>query len=67
MTKAELVKELKKHGIEATTRARKATLERLLEDVTRPEEVNLFDKEGLTILAVTAVVIAVTAVIFGHL
>ena len=51
MTKQEIVNELAKHGVDATTRARKAVLMRLLDEV-RADAVNEPDTAGIELFTV---------------
>ena len=66
MTKKEIVKELEKYGVKATTRARKATLEALLSQLQIDSTKQANRGWNLEIgLAVAAVVFFVAGVIYN--
>ena len=66
MTKKEIVKELEKYGVKATTRARKATLEALLNQLEVDSKKQANAGWNLEIgLAVAAVVFFVAGVVYN--
>ena len=66
MTKKEIVKELEKYGVKATTRARKATLEALLNQLEVDSKKQANRGWNLEIgLAVAAVVFFVAGVVYN--